>query len=85
MNDDVFAFERYLDDKSEDSCLIVVNRSEYVQGINFDLDCDILDEIGVKYSPGDYGQTLEKEDGRFTVDIMPKSYMIFKMKNIEEK
>ena len=85
MNDDVFAFERYLDDKSEDSCLIVVNRSEYVQGINFDLDCDILDEIGVKYSPGDYGQTLEKEDGRFTVDIMPKSYIIFKMKNIEEK
>ena len=85
MNDDVFAYERYLNDGENESCLIVINRCDEVKTISVDLDCDILDEFGVKYSPGDYGQTLEKEGGKFHIDIMPKSYMIFKMKNIQSE
>ena len=85
MNDDVFAYERYLNDGENESCLIVINRCNEVKTISVDLDCDILDEFGVKYSPGDYGQTLEKEGGKFHIDIMPKSYMIFKMKNIQSE
>lgn len=78
-DDDVFAYERFID---EDSCLIIINRSEEYKYIDFDLDYDLLDEIGIKYTPGDYGVTLEKENGKFVIDIEPKSFMIFKMKNI---
>lgn len=85
MNDEVFAFERYLGDNDEnnESCLIVINRSEKSQSITLDLDCNLLDEIGIKYSPGDYGQTLEEEEQKFEIGMMPKSYMIFKMKKTE--
>ena len=85
MDDDVFAYERYLDSDEEDDCLIVINRSEDYKYIDFDLDYDLLDEVGVKYTPGDYGVTLEKEDGKFKVDIAPKSFMIFKMKHVSNK
>ena len=84
MDDDVFAYERYIDSEDE-SCLIVINRSDDYKCIDFDLDYDLLDEIGVKYTPGDYGVTLEKENGKFEVDIEPKSFMIFKMKNIQNE
>lgn len=83
QDNDVFAYERFIDEENEDSCLIVINRSEDYKYIDFDLNYDLLDEIGIKYTPGDYGVTLEKEDGKFTVDIAPKSFMIFKMKNIK--
>lgn len=83
QDNDVFAYERFIDEENEDSCLIVINRSENYKYIDFDLNYDLLDEIGIKYTPGDYGVTLEKEDGKFTVDIAPKSFMIFKMKNIK--
>ena len=46
---------------------------------------DLLDEIGIKYTPGDYGITLEKEDNKFLVDIGPKSFMMFKMKHIKKE
>ena len=85
MDDDVFAYERYLDSDEEDDCLIVINRSEDYKYIDFDLDYDLLDEVGVKYTPGDYGVTLEKEDGKFKVEIAPKSFMIFKMKHVSNK
>ena len=82
MDNDVFAYRRFIDDENEDDCLIVINRSENYKFVDFDLDYDLLDEIGVKYTPGDYGTTLEKEDGKFKVEIAPKSFMIFKLKNV---
>ena len=85
MDDDVFAYERLIDDENEDDCLIIINRSNDYKHIDFDLDYDLLDEIGIKYTPGDYGITLEKEDGKFKVDINPKSFMIFKMKHIKKE
>ena len=85
MDDDVFAYERLIDDENEDDCLIIINRSNDYKHIDFDLDYDLLDEIGIKYTPGDYGITLEKEDGKFKVDIDPKSFMIFKMKHIKKE
>ena len=86
MDNDVFAYRRFIDDENEDDCLIVINRSENYKFVDFDLDYDLLDEIGVKYTPGDYGTTLEKEDGKFKVEIAPKSFMIFKLKNtVKEK
>ena len=83
QDDDVFAYERLITDK-EDSCLIVINRSNDYKHINFDLNYDVLDEIGLKYTPGDYGITLEKEDEKFIVDIKPKSFIMFKMKKFEK-
>lgn len=83
MDDDVFAYERYINKDEEDHCLIIINRSENYKHIDFDLNYDLLDEIGIKYTPGDYGVTLEKEDGKFVVDIEPKSFMMFKIKNIQ--
>ena len=80
QDNDVFAYERLMKDE-DDSCLIVINRSDDYKHINFDLNYDLLDEIGLKYTPGDYGITLEKEDEKFMVDIKPKSFMMFKMKN----
>ena len=85
MDDDVFAYERLIDDENEDDCLIIINRSNDYKHIDFDLEYDLLDEIGIKYTPGDYGITLEKEDGKFKVDIDPKSFMIFKMKHIKKE
>ena len=82
MDDDVFAYERIINDDKEDDCLVVINRSEDYKTVDFDLDYDILDEIGIKYTPGDYGTTLEKDNGKFEVDIAPKSFMIFKMKKL---
>lgn len=84
-DDDVFAYERFIDEVEEDSCLIIINRSKEYKYIDFDLDYDLLDEIGIKYTPGDYGVTLEKENGKFVIDIEPKSFMIFKMKKIQRK
>lgn len=83
MDDDVFAYERFINKDVEDNCLIVINRSDNYKHIDFDLDYDLLDEIGIKYTPGDYGTILEKENGKFTVDIEPKSFMIFKMKKVQ--
>lgn len=83
MDDDVFAYERFINKDVEDNCLIVINRSNDYKHIDFDLDYDLLDEIGIKYTPGDYGTILEKENGKFTVDIEPKSFMIFKMKKVQ--
>lgn len=80
MDDDVFAYIRTINDDNEDDCLIIINRSNDYKNIDFDLEYDLLDEIGIKYTPGDYGITLEKEDGKFKVDISPKSFMIFKMR-----
>ena len=80
QDNDVFAYQRSMKDE-DDSCLIVINRSDDYKHINFDLNYDLLDEIGLKYTPGDYGITLEKEDEKFMVDIKPKSFMMFKMKN----
>ena len=74
-----------IDDENEDDCLIIINRSNDYKHIDFDLDYDLLDEIGIKYTPGDYGITLEKEDNKFPVDIDPKSFMIFKMKHIKKE
>lgn len=82
MDNDVFAYERIAD---EDACLIIINRSNDHKHVDFDLNYDLLDEIGIKYTPGDYGVTLEKENGKFPIDIEPKSFMMFKMKNIDEK
>lgn len=84
-DDDVFAYERFIDEGEKDSCLIIINRSKDYKYIDFDLDYDLLDEIGIKYTPGDYGVTLEKENGKFVIDIEPKSFMIFKMKNIQRE
>ena len=84
-DDDVFAYERFIDEVEEDSCLIIINRSKEYKYIDFDLDYDLLDEIGIKYTPGDYGVTLEKENGKFVIDIEPKSFMMFKMKKIQRK
>ena len=84
-DNDVFAYERSLNEKEEDNCLIIINRSEDYKCIDFDFGCDLLDEIGIKYTPGDYGATLEKENGKFVVDIRPKSFIIFKMKNIQNE
>ena len=84
-DDDVFAYERFINEVEEDSCLIIINRSKEYKYIDFDLDYDLLDEIGIKYTPGDYGVTLEKENGKFVIDIEPKSFMIFKMKKIQRK
>lgn len=84
MDDDVFAYERIINDDKEDDCLVVINRSEDYKTVDFDLDYDILDEIGIKYTPGDYGTTLEKDNGKFEVDIAPKSFMIFKMKKFKD-
>ena len=83
QDNDVFAYQRLMKDE-EDSCLIVINRSDDYKHINFDLNYDLLDEIGLKYTPGDYGITLEKENEKFMVDIKPKSFMMFKMKNFEK-
>ncbi|MEG1408903.1 MAG: glycoside hydrolase family 13 protein [Terrisporobacter sp.] len=88
MDNDVFAFVRYLDNDEEannEGSLIVVNRSNEAKNITLELDCDILDEIGIKYSPGDYGQTLEEEDRKYSIYVMPKSYMIFKMRKLIDK
>lgn len=84
MDDDVFAYIRTINDDNEDDCLIIINRSNDYKNIDFDLEYDLLDEIGIKYTPGDYGITLEKEDGKFKVDISPKSFMIFKMRKFLE-
>ena len=80
MDDDVFAYERFIKDSDNDNCLVIINRSESYKNVKLNLDYDILDEIGIKYTPGDYGTTLEKEEDKFLIDILPKSYMIFKMK-----
>lgn len=84
-DNDVFAYERFLHENEEDNCLIIMNRSEVYKRIHFDFEYDLLDEIGIKYTPGDYGVTLEKENGKFVVDIGPKSFMMFKMKNIKKE
>ncbi|MPN41177.1 Amylopullulanase [bioreactor metagenome] len=84
-DNDVFAYERFLHENEEDNCLIIMNRSEDYKRIHFDFEYDLLDEIGIKYTPGDYGVTLEKENGKFVVDIGPKSFMMFKMKNIKKE
>ena len=84
QDNDVFAYERLMKDE-EDSCLIVINRSNDYKSINFNLNYDLLDEIGLKYTPGDYGVILEKENEQFIVDIQPKSFMIFKMKKLKNK
>lgn len=84
-DDDVFAYERFIDEEEEDSCLIIINRSKEYKHIDFDLDYDLLDEIGIKYTPGDYGVILEKENGKFVIDVEAKSFMIFKMKNIQKE
>lgn len=84
MDDDVFAYERFINEHEEENCLIIINRSESYKHINFDLNYDLLDEIGIKYTPGDYGVTLKKENQKFLIDIEPKSFMIFKMKNISK-
>ena len=82
MNDDIFAYERFLTDE-DDRSLIVINRSEENKHLQLDLDCDLLDEIGIKYTLGDYGTTLEKQNGKFEVEVFPKSFMIFKMRKNE--
>ena len=84
-DDDVFAYERFIDEVEEDSCLIIINRSKEYKYIDFDIDYDLLYEIGIKYTPCDYWVTLEKENGKFVIDIEPKSFMIFKMKKIQRK
>ena len=80
MDNDVFAYTRTVKDDNEDDCLIIINRSNDYKNIDFDLDYDLLDEISIKYTPGDYGLTLEKEDDKFSINISPKSFMIFKMR-----
>lgn len=84
MDDDVFAFERFIKEDESDAYLIIINRGNDYKHINFDLEYDLLDEIGIKYTPGDYGITLEKENNIFEIDINPKSFMMFKMKNIKK-
>lgn len=84
-DNDVFAYERFLHENEEDNCLIIINRSENYKRIYLDLEYNLLDEIGIKYTPGHYGVTLEKENGKFVVDIEPKSFMIFKMKSIQNE
>ena len=82
MDDDIFAYTRTVKDDNEDDCLIIINRSNDYKNIDFDLDYDLLDEISIKYTPGDYGLTLEKEDDKFSINISPKSFMIFKMRKL---
>ena len=83
MDDDVSAYERIINDDKEDDCLVVINRSEDYKLRDFDLDYDINGNRYKIYSR-DYGTTLEKDNGKFEVDIAPKSFMIFKMKKFKD-
>ncbi|MGX4601086.1 glycoside hydrolase family 13 protein [Faecalimicrobium sp. JNUCC 81] len=81
-NDDVFGFIRFTEDNER--ILVLVNRKDYIQDININLDGDILEEIDINYGVKKYVESIFKEDDNFNIELNKKSFRIFNMRKIME-
>ncbi|HSQ88357.1 glycoside hydrolase family 13 protein [Romboutsia sp.] len=80
-NDDVFAYMRYVE---EEKVLVMINRSENTQNIELNFDENALEEIDIKNSSKKYLESIFRENNIFKIDLKPKNFRIFNLKNLIE-
>lgn len=80
-DEDVFGFIRYDENNFDNKVVILLNRSNGTKSISIDLDGDFLQEIDSKGIEKMYIENIVKENGLFDININPKSFIIFDIKN----
>lgn len=83
-DDDVFGYIRYNENKKANKIIVLLNRSENNKSIFINTDGDVLEEYVTKNINKVYIENILKENGLFNIEINPKSFAIFEVKeNVE--